>query len=92
MRNPKDIKKRIREIEKHYEETDANTPWGAWFSLGWRIALEWGVAVCLGYGAGYFIDRFFGIQPWGVIGFLLLGNIAGLMNIYRVLKADIKTF
>jgi len=86
------VKRRIVDFERRHEDKGGESPWGAWFSLGWRIALEWGAAVLIGYGVGTVVDRFCGIQPFGVVIFLLLGNIAGLLNIYRILKSEIRTF
>ncbi len=92
MPDTKKVKKRIIALERRYVDDAKDTHWGAWFSLGWRIALEWAAAVVAGYSIGYLIDLWLGYAPWGVITFLLLGNMAGLLNIYRTFKNDIRTF
>jgi ATP synthase protein I len=32
---------------------------------------------------GWFLDRWLGISPWGLIVFLLLGFAAGILNVMR---------
>ena len=32
---------------------------------------------------GYWIDRRFGTQPWGILGGVLLGMVGGLFNLVR---------
>jgi ATP synthase protein I len=39
--------------------------------------------VLLGAAIGWALDRVLGISPWGLIVFLLLGFVAGVMNIVR---------
>ena len=92
MPDLKKIKRRIAKLEDKPNFSRHQTHWGAWFSLGWRVALEWTVAVLVGYGIGTLLDHWLGLEPWGLIVFLLLGNIAGLLNIYRTYRNDIKTF
>ena len=92
MSDQKKVKRRIVALEQRYQQDTKENHWGAWFSLGWRIALEWAAAVLAGYSVGYVIDWWFNCSPWGLIVFLLLGNVAGLLNIYRTFKNDIKTF
>ncbi len=44
------------------------------------------LALVLGFGAGYWLDRTLGTQPWlSFIGFFC-GLAAGVLNVYRVLK------
>lgn len=49
-----------------------------------RIGTELIVAVAVGGGIGFFIDAWLGTKPWFLIGFLFLGNAAGLWNIFRI--------
>jgi ATP synthase protein I len=39
--------------------------------------------VLLGAGVGWVLDRVLGISPWGLIVFLLLGFVAGVMSVVR---------
>ena len=92
MTDKKDVKKRIEALEGRYTSNDKQKPWGAWFSLGWRIAFEWAAAVLVGYGIGHSLDLWLSTSPWCLIVFLLLGNVAGLLNIYRTFRHNTKTF
>ena len=50
------------------------------------IGLSFVFALVIGFGAGYWLDRTLGTQPWlTFIGFFL-GLAAGVLNVYRVLK------
>lgn len=51
--------------------------------MGLRIGVELVVAVAVGAGIGWALDRWLGTRPWGMILFLFLGIAAGMMNVYR---------
>ncbi len=34
---------------------------------------------------GYLMDKYLHTKPWGIIGMLLIGFVAGMMNIWRAL-------
>ena len=51
--------------------------------LGFRIGVEMVVALCVGLGIGWLIDRGLGTRPWAMILFLLLGVAAGISNVFR---------
>jgi ATP synthase protein I len=50
-----------------------------------RIGLELVVAVVVGLGVGWAIDRTLGTRPWAMIVFVLLGIAAGMLNVYRAM-------
>lgn len=50
---------------------------------GFRLSTELVAGVLLGAAIGWLIDRGFGITPWGMIVFLLLGFAAGVLNVMR---------
>ena len=41
-------------------------------------------AILVGAGIGWGIDRFFGVTPWGIFVFTLLGFCAGVLNVLRM--------
>jgi ATP synthase protein I len=41
------------------------------------------VIICT--GIGYLLDRYIGTKPWGIIGMLILGFVAGIVNVWRTL-------
>ena len=51
--------------------------------VAFRIGTELVVAVFVGGAIGYLLDTLLDTKPWFLIVFLLLGNAAGLWNIFR---------
>lgn len=48
-----------------------------------RLSSEFVAAVLVGAGLGWAFDYAFGTSPFGMIGFLLLGFVAGVLNVMR---------
>jgi ATP synthase protein I len=57
---------------------------GSGYAAGFRLASEFVAGVLVGAAIGWGLDRFAGTSPWGLIGFLLLGFVAGVLNAIRV--------
>jgi ATP synthase protein I len=53
------------------------------YARGFRLSSELVAGVVVGAGIGWGIDRLFGVSPWGLIVFLLLGFVAGVLNVMR---------
>jgi ATP synthase protein I len=53
------------------------------YAKGFRLSSELVAGVLVGAGLGWLIDRLLGISPWGFIVFLLLGFVAGVLNVMR---------
>jgi ATP synthase protein I len=53
------------------------------YARGFRLSSELVAGVLVGAGLGWLIDRWFGVAPWGLIIFLLLGFVAGVLNVMR---------
>jgi ATP synthase protein I len=53
------------------------------YARGFRLSSELVGGVLVGAGLGWLIDRVLGIAPWGFIVFLLLGFVAGVLNVMR---------
>jgi len=53
------------------------------YARGFRLSSELVAGVVVGAGIGWLIDRWLGISPWGLIVFLLLGFVAGVLNVMR---------
>jgi ATP synthase protein I len=49
-----------------------------------RISTELIVAVTVGGGIGLLLDNWLETKPWFLLVFLLLGNAAGLWNVFRL--------
>jgi ATP synthase protein I len=56
---------------------------GAGFATALKLSSEFVAGVLVGAGIGYLLDRFAGTAPWGMIVFLLLGFVAGVLNVLR---------
>jgi len=56
---------------------------GSSLALAWRIGIELLVAVVVGTGIGWAIDRWLGTRPWGMIILFFLGVAAGMLNVWR---------
>ena len=50
---------------------------------GFRLSTELVAGVIVGAVIGWVLDRLLGISPWGLIVFLLLGFVAGVLNVMR---------
>ena len=54
------------------------------YAMAFRLASEFVAGVLVGAGLGWALDKLAGTSPWGLIGLLLLGFAAGVMNVLRV--------
>ncbi len=53
------------------------------FAYAFRLASEFIAGILVGVALGWGLDRVAGTSPWGLIGFLLLGFAAGVLNVVR---------
>ena len=92
--NPRgdDLERRKRELgaaiaaRRPRQEQDETAPkTGGMSGLGYalRLSSEFVAGVLVGAAIGWFVDRIAGTTPWGLIGFLLLGFVAGVLNTLR---------
>ena len=48
------------------------------------VGLSFVLAVAMGAGFGYLLDRWLGSSPWFFLVFFFLGVTAGVLNVFRV--------
>ena len=53
------------------------------YAKGFGLSSELVAGVVVGAGIGWFIDRWIGVSPWGLIVFVLLGFAAGVLSVMR---------
>jgi ATP synthase protein I len=53
------------------------------YGLALRLGADFVAGVAVGAAIGWGVDRLFGIAPWGMIVFLLLGFAAGILSVLR---------
>lgn len=56
---------------------------GSGLALAMRVGSEFIAAVIVGAVIGWGVDRLAGSAPWGMIVFLMLGFVAGVLNVMR---------
>ena len=61
---------------------------GSGFALAWRIGIELVVAIAVGTGLGWAVDRWLGTRPWGMIVLFFLGAAAGMLNVWRAVTGQ----
>jgi ATP synthase protein I len=77
--------KKDRAFEKSQEESEGQAAHAraSAMAVGLRLSSELVAGVLVGALLGWGFDRFLSTSPWGLIVFLLLGFIAGVMNVMR---------
>lgn len=63
------------------EASQSNSAQGMGLAL--RVAAEFASGVLVGAGLGWLFDYWLGTSPWGLIVLLLLGFVAGVLNVLR---------
>lgn len=76
------IERQLQKYKKNQrpvKDRPAKTSYGQAFQL----STEFVVAILVGVGLGWGIDQLAGTAPWGMILFLPLGFVAGILNVMR---------
>ena len=74
--------RKVRTDQSGNEQDTAQAKASA-MAIGLRLSSELVAGVLVGAGLGWGFDRLLSTSPWGLIVFLLLGFIAGVMNVMR---------
>ena len=54
------------------------------------VGLSFVLAVAMGAGFGYLLDRWLGSSPWFFLVFFFLGVTAGVLNVFRVSESFLR--
>ena len=68
------------------KEKLAEKPFTYAVAIGFRLSIELLSGVVIGAAIGYFLDMAFGTRPLLMGIFLLLGGMAGFLNVYKFVK------
>lgn len=86
----KDLERRLQDLNKRHgrdqagkEEAEKSGPAKAGIGNAFRLSSEFISAILVGTAIGYGIDWLAGTSPWGMIVFLMLGFVAGILNVLR---------
>jgi ATP synthase protein I len=71
------------ETDQSGNEQDSAQAKASAMALGLRLSSELVAGVLVGAALGWGFDRLLSTSPWGLIIFLLLGFVAGVMNVMR---------
>ena len=85
-----ELDKRLKEMNKRLgrsvnpeEDAKPESPNRNAYGNAFRLSSEFISAILVGTAIGYGIDWLAGTSPWAMILFLLLGFVAGVMNVLR---------
>jgi ATP synthase protein I len=89
-----DLSARLRRLGDRLDQVRASQPSeptpdarratdGSALARGLRLSSELVAGVLVGGAIGYALDYWLGIRPWGFIVFVLLGFVAGIVNLMR---------
>ncbi|MCG6857025.1 MAG: AtpZ/AtpI family protein [Salaquimonas sp.] len=70
--------------EKRVESAARGKPGSSGLAIALSVSGAFISAILVGAAMGWGIDRFFGVTPWGMIVFTLLGFAAGIVNVLRM--------
>lgn len=66
--------------QKSAKKSEKGGPLG----LAFRVSIEIVSAVAVGVAIGWFVDDWLDTRPWFMLGFIVLGGGAGILNVYRM--------
>lgn len=57
-----------------------------YISVAMRVGVDFVAGVLVGTLLGHAFDVYFQTYPWGLVIFLVLGIMAGTLNVYRLMR------
>jgi len=78
---------RTVEEKRNYSAPPADAADQSGFTRGLKLSGDFVGGVVAGFGVGWVFDKLTGWSPWGLIVFILLGFVAGVLNVLRSVGA-----
>ncbi len=87
----KQIEERIAKLQRKEQQVrkgKSESPFIFATKTGFRVGTELLSGVVVGAGLGYVLDMYLSTKPWLLVCFVLLGFVAGFLNVYRFVKSE----
>jgi len=79
-----DLDRRLEEARNRREDPEKRQDnGGSMLGMAWRLSTELVVAVLVGAGLGFYLDRTFETSPWILMIGLVFGFAAGILSVLR---------
>ena len=78
-----DLGKKLERVKTARESIRIEKGSSAGMGYAFRLATEMAAALLVGVGIGWLVDNWLETSPWGLLVFLCVGFVAGILNAYR---------
>jgi len=87
-----ELSERLRDLDRELDERRASreaaarsavAPPRQGYGTAMRLGADFVAGVVVGAVIGWGVDKLFGTSPWGLMAFLLLGFVAGVLTVLR---------
>ncbi|MBT06431.1 MAG: hypothetical protein CMM32_05885 [Rhodospirillaceae bacterium] len=78
-----DLDKKLERVKTTRKGVELAKGSSAGMGYAFRLATEMVAALLVGGGIGWLLDTWLGTNPWGLLVFLFVGFVAGILNAFR---------
>ena len=75
------------EKPKENEKPEDRSLFRQLFTVG-SVGIQFALSIFVGFGIGYYVDKFLGTFPWFTIVFLILGIFAAFRELFMLAKRE----
>ena len=75
------------EKPKQNEKPEERSLFRQLFTVG-SVGIQFALSIFVGFGIGYYVDKFLGTFPWFTIVFLILGIFAAFRELFMLAKRE----